>query len=241
MDEAFIPFPRTPHLSGSIQSDDEHLDRESSDSLIADSSLIVEEKLDGSNVGIHFLADGKLILQRRSQLITSQMQGQFDLFRHWAGTQRQRWEEQLQDRYILYGEWMFIRHTIHYVGLSHYFYEFDIFDKFQGEFLDLTRRMELIEKLGVQTVPVIHRGPIDRDGLCRLIGPSRFDARFENSSTGEIDHLMEGLYLRTERNNGTVAGRAKLVRPEFLEKVRQCTEWSCRVPNLLKAGLDIWS
>ena len=52
---------------------------------------------------------------------------------------------------------------------------------------------------------------------------------------------MEGLYLRTEAN-GTVTGRAKFVRIDFVEKVKQSEHWQHRtlVPNLLTKGADIW-
>jgi hypothetical protein len=52
---------------------------------------------------------------------------------------------------------------------------------------------------------------------------------------------MEGLYLRTEAG-GIVTGRAKFVRSEFVEKVKQSTHWQhqAMVPNLLKEGADIW-
>jgi hypothetical protein len=53
---------------------------------------------------------------------------------------------------------------------------------------------------------------------------------------------MEGLYLRTE-SAGSVSGRAKFVRPEFVEKIKQSVHWQQQmmVPNLLKSGADIWS
>ena len=53
---------------------------------------------------------------------------------------------------------------------------------------------------------------------------------------------MEGLYLRTERH-GIVMGRAKLVRSEFVEKIKQSTHWQHKamVPNQLANGVDIWS
>ena len=40
-----------------------------------------------------------------------------------------------------------------------------------------------------------------------------------------------------------VTGRAKFVRPEFVEKVKQSTHWRQQavVPNLLKEGADMWS
>jgi hypothetical protein len=53
---------------------------------------------------------------------------------------------------------------------------------------------------------------------------------------------MEGLYLRTEAE-GVVTGRAKIVRPEFVEKVKQSEHWQhqAMIPNRLAEGADIWS
>ena len=54
----FVKYPRTPHLFGSKGTDDDkHLGRKESEAFIADPSLIVEEKIDGTNVGIHFTVD----------------------------------------------------------------------------------------------------------------------------------------------------------------------------------------
>jgi hypothetical protein len=74
-----------------------------------------------------------------------------------------------------------------------------------------------------------------------LIGPSAFDSLFENPVTGQNDNLMEGLYVRTEAK-GFVTGRAKIVRSEFVEKVKQSEHWQHQkmVPNELADGADIW-
>jgi hypothetical protein len=111
-----------------------------------------------------------------------------------------------------------------------------------GQFLSLERRLPLVERLNVQTVPVVHTGALDREQLVELIGPSRFDSRFQHPFTGETDRLMEGLYMRTEAD-GVVTGRAKFVRPEFVQKVKSSEHWKTQamVPNLLKEGADIWS
>jgi hypothetical protein len=52
---------------------------------------------------------------------------------------------------------------------------------------------------------------------------------------------MEGLYVRIERDD-VVTGRAKFVRPEFVEKVKQSTHWQqqAMIPNRLAEGADIW-
>ena len=239
----FVKYPRTPHLFGSKGTDDDkHLGEAESRRFIANDSLIVEEKLDGTNVGIHFTAEGAMVLQCRGHLITEGMHSQYDLFKQWAAVKRPVLEDRLGDRYILFGEWLYARHSVHYRQLRHYFFEFDIYDKEDEDFLSLERRLALLEGTGIQTVPVLHAGALDREKLRNLIGPSRFDSEFENPLTNHIDHLMEGLYLRTEAN-GVVTGRAKFVRPEFVEKVKQREHWQYQTMtvNRLIEGADIWS
>ncbi|WP_422931481.1 RNA ligase family protein [Singulisphaera sp. PoT] len=241
--DEFVKYPRTPHLFGSRGTDDDkHMGEAESQRFISDVSLIVEEKIDGTNVGIHFTADGRLSLQCRGHLITEGMHPQYDLFKQWAVVKRPVLEDRLRDRYILFGEWAYARHSIQYRRLPHYFFEFDIYDKQGGVFLDLERRLSILEGSGIHTVPVIHRGSAARESLGGLIGVSRFGSRFEDPTTGQVDERMEGLYLRTEAS-GVVTGRAKVVRPEFVEKVKQSSHWQYQAmtPNQLEDGADLWS
>jgi hypothetical protein len=239
----FVKYPRTPHLFGSKGTDDDkHMGEAESLRLVADGSPIVEEKIDGTNVGIHFTEARTMALQCRGHLITEGMHPQYDLFKQWAVVKRPVLEDRLEDRYILFDEWAYARHSVHYRRLPHYFFEFDLYDKEAKAFLDLGRRMGLLDGAGIPTVPVLHRGAIDRERLRALIGPSRFDGRFENPLTKRADDLMEGLYLRTEAG-GVVTGRAKFVRPDFVEKVKQSAHWQYQAmaPNLLEEGADLWA
>jgi ATP-dependent RNA circularization protein (DNA/RNA ligase family) len=162
----FVKYPRTPHLFGSRgTADDKRLGEAVSLAFLADSSLIVEEKIDGTNVGIHFSDAGEMVLQCRGHLITEGMHPQYDLFKQWAAVKRHVLEQRLEDRLILFGEWVYARHSIFYRQLPHYFFEFDIYDKHQEAFLDLERRLEILEGAGVSTVPVVHSGEIGRSGL----------------------------------------------------------------------------
>jgi hypothetical protein len=238
----FIKYPRTPHLFGSKGTDDDkHLGAEESKRFIADESLIVEEKIDGTNVGIHFSDEGVLVLQCRGHLITEGMHPQYDLFKQWTAAKRHVLEQRLENRFILFGEWVYARHSVFYRRLPHYFFEFDIFDKDRQAFLDLEQRLGLLMETGIQTVPIVHSGPLTQTDLEKLIGPSRFDSQFDNPVTKRADNLMEGLYLRTEAD-GVVTGRAKFVRPEFVEKIKQSAHWQHQglVPNELADGVDIW-
>ena len=86
-------------------------------------------------------------------------------------------EAMLGDRFILFGEWLYARHSVHYRRLPHYFFEFDIYDKEAGAFLDLERRLDDARGHGHPDGPGAPPGRVDRDGSCGLIGPSRFDSR----------------------------------------------------------------
>lgn len=217
----FLKYPRTPHLFAARGTDDDkRLNQQESEAFISDSSLIVEEKLDGTNVGIHFTSVGRLVLQCRGHEITSGMHPQYDLFKQWTMGKRPVLEAMLQDRFILFGEWLYAMHSIHYRQLPHYFFEFDIYDKARKVYLDLQSRLAMLEGTGIQTVPVIHQGALSEKELRSLIQASVYDSVFDNPMKGRPDALMEGLYLRIEAV-GSVTGRAKLVRPEFVEKIKQ--------------------
>lgn len=64
----FTKYPRTPHPFGSKGTDDDkHLNKADSKRFVSDECLIVEEKLDGTNVGIHFSDAGDMVLQHPKQ------------------------------------------------------------------------------------------------------------------------------------------------------------------------------
>jgi hypothetical protein len=150
-------------------------------------------------------------------------------------------EALLGNQFILYGEWLYARHSVHYRKLPHYFFEFDVYDKDKEQFLALAARLRMLERTGIYTVPVVHRGSVTAAQLQWLIAPSAFDSSFDNPLTHQSDDLMEGLYCRTEAD-GYVTGRAKLVRPEFVEKVKRSEHWQHQrmIPNLLADGANIW-
>src|SRR5690348_9455758 len=108
----FVKYPRTPHLFGSRgTTDDKHLGESDSARFLTDPSLIVEEKIDGTNTGIHFTPAGRLVLQCRGHEIIEGMHPQYDLFKQWAMVKRPVLEAMLGSDYILFGEWMYARHS----------------------------------------------------------------------------------------------------------------------------------
>jgi ATP-dependent RNA circularization protein (DNA/RNA ligase family) len=227
-----VKYPRTQHISGSrLQRGDEGLEviaREHLDS----SSLVIEEKLDGSNSGISFNCEGSLILQSRGHVLTGgPRERQFDLLKRWANHHVTALWEILGQRYLMYGEWLYARHTIPYDQLPHYFLEFDIFDRECGEFLSTEARGRLLGGGPVVSVPLLGIGSARE--IDSYVGRSRF------SST----ELMEGLYFKQEEG-GRVTARYKYVRPGFLQTVAVSdSHWAERPiePNRLLDGVELFS
>ncbi|WP_306366134.1 RNA ligase family protein [Nocardiopsis sp. CC223A] len=167
-------YPRTRHIHGSrLQPGDRDLSA-APFSAIAGRHLVVEEKLDGANAGIGFGPGGELLLQSRGHYLTGgPRERQFAPFKAWAATLAPRLHERLGDRYVLYGEWMYAKHTVYYDALPHLFCEFDILDTRDGAFLDTPARREMLAGLPVASVPVLHTGPLERlADLTALVGPS---------------------------------------------------------------------
>jgi hypothetical protein len=113
----------------------------------------VEEKIDGTNVGIHFTTARTVVLQCRGHEITEGMHPQYDLFKQWTSVKRPVLEAILGSRFILYGEWLYAKHSVHYRALPHYFFEFDLYDKDAAQFLDLATRLQMLDGTGLHTVP----------------------------------------------------------------------------------------
>jgi hypothetical protein len=207
-----LKYPRTPHITGSrLQPGDEDLKSVARETLHG-LHIVVEEKLDGSNCAVSFDGLGALVLQSRGHVLSGgPRERQFDLLKRWAGHHRAWLQEHLGTRYIMYGEWLYARHTIAYDHLPHYFMEFDVLNRETGEFLSTGRRHQLLSDGPVTSVPVLAEGSaVDLDACI---------ARSTCSSTETI----EGLYLKHERD-GRVVSRYKFVRPTFVQAVADAGE-----------------
>ncbi len=255
-------YPRTHHIAGSrVQPGDEGLDNVAF-SAIAGRHLVVEEKMDGANAAISVGPDGALLLQSRGHYLTGgPRERHFDLFKRWAHAHAGALTRALGSHHVLYGEWLYAKHTMFYDRLPHYFLEFDVLDKRGGEFLDTPRRQTLLAGLPIVSVRVLHRGALpSAERLAALCGPSHF------ITLGHLERLravctergldttralreadpgvtMEGLYIKVEED-GVVRDRYKYIRGSFLTTVLNAEgHWLDRpiIPNGLADGVDLWA
>ena len=233
-------YPRTPHLEGSrLQPGDEDLSQIPFEA-VRGRHLVIEEKCDGANTAVSFGADGEMLLQSRGHYLRGgYRERHYDLMKLWANAHRDVFYELFGKRYVMYGEWMYAKHTVYYDRLPHYFLEFDILDRETGVFLDTPTRHAMLKDAPVVSVPVLGEGRFGSmaDILAHL-GPSSYiggDRREHLREDAErlgldpekacadtdLTGMMEGLYIK-EETDGRVADRMKYVRAAFL----QCVDFS---------------
>ena len=223
MKDEFFKFPSTPHLAtlGDVKIRGDKVMPESGRNSLLLHELVVEEKVDGANLGISFDAEGNMRLQNRGADLHLPASGQWQKLGEWLALRSDALYEHLTDRYILFGEWCHARHSVFYDRLPDWFLGFDLYDKHAGRFLSVSSRNEGLEKMRITQMPLIERGRFTLTSLERLLSQSRFG-----------NQPAEGLYIRFSRGKW-LEQRAKLVRPAFIQSVEQ--HWSRAVikPNHL--------
>jgi ATP-dependent RNA circularization protein (DNA/RNA ligase family) len=219
----FFRFPHTPHLAwlgkGDPRDDKVLSPAEAAALLRAD--IVVEEKLDGANLGLSMDAQGQLRVQNRGQYLTEPYTGQFSRLSSWSMQHRHMLADHLDTNLILFGEWCAARHSLDYRTLPDWFLVFDVYDRTQGRFWCTQRRNALANKLGLAVVPTLFHGCATMRQLTYLLSTtlSRYRAG-----------ALEGMVIRQE-NADWCEGRAKLVAADFTQTIdthwrRRTIEWN---------------
>jgi len=211
--ENFFKYPRTKHIfdaGGSGVSRDDLLMEGEEIYNFTNQPVIVEEKVDGSNLGISIDKDVNIIFQNRSKIITSASHTQWKGLDNWLKQHPGIWEVLTSDDVILFGEWCNFKHSIHYDNLPDYFIAFDLFIKSEEKFVS---RTELERRLANTGIPIIRRlsqgkALTKEDLLALLNSPSAY----------RHSGMVEGVYLRIDNDRFNVA-RGKLVRPDFIQGI----------------------
>ncbi len=216
----FVKYPRTQHIATALRDDNDYR-------RLIDSGFhfIVEEKMDGTQVGISFTEENQLFIQSRGAKITNE--AEFSWLKSWCCEHYEALQTLLSKRHIMFGEWLYLKHTLFYDALPNYFLEFDMYDRTSQRFLSTIRRRELLEDfISLSSVRVIdYDGKASLDTFHDLLGLSQFisaeayneltpQEKYETDLTG----MMEGLYIKCESQN-FVEARYKLIRPDFIRNI----------------------
>jgi ATP-dependent RNA circularization protein (DNA/RNA ligase family) len=223
----FFRFPHTPHLawlaSGAPRDDKVLSPQEAGDLLSGE--VLVEEKVDGANIGLSVDGEGNLQAQNRGSYLTREASHpQFKPLFRWLDARRDALIDSLFPDLILFGEWCYAVHSVRYTKLPDWFLAFDVYDQSRAEFWSAVRRDELVNRLGLELAPRLAKGHFDLGGIQHLLSQSHLG-----------DDPAEGLYVRRDEG-GRLVARAKLVRPEFVQSIEEHWSRFAPRPNLLAGG-----
>ena len=220
MGKDFFRFPSTPHLAwlakDGMPRDDKVLSPAEAQALLS-GNVVVEEKLDGANLGLSLSPDGALRAQNRGQYLSDPHTGQFARLPAWLTQHEPGLRTVLRPELMLFGEWCAARHSLGYDALPDWFLLFDVYDRSIGRFWSTSRRNALAAEAGLSTVPLVSSGLTTLAALKQLLvdTPSRYRAGLP----------LEGVVVRRESGEWCEA-RAKLVRPDFTQAID--THWRKR-------------
>ncbi len=214
----FFRFPHTPYLAwldkGSPR-DDKLLSPNEVTALLA-GDVVVEEKLDGANVGLSLAPNGSLRAQNRGQYLAEPHSGQFAHLPAWLAQHGEPLRAVLNANLVLFGEWCAARHSLDYAALPDWFLLFDVYDRSAGRFWSSSRRNALAQAAGLVTVPQVLSGKTTLAALKQ---------RLAATSSRYREGPLEGVVIRRESPEWCEA-RAKLVRPDFTQTID--THWRKR-------------
>lgn len=219
----FFRFPHTSHLAwlgeGSPR-DDKVMSPTEVTALLA-GDVVVEEKLDGANLGLSLAPDGSLRAQNRGQYLAEPHAGQFARLPAWLGQHSEDLRSVLTPKLIVFGEWCAARHSLDYAALPDWFLLFDVYDRGAGQFWSTPRRNDLASRAGLLTVPQVQQGKVTVSDLKKLVSDTT--SRYRAGP-------LEGVVIRRESVDWCEA-RAKLVRPDFTQTIdthwrKRALEWN---------------
>jgi ATP-dependent RNA circularization protein (DNA/RNA ligase family) len=224
----FFRFPHTPHLAwlgeGSPRNDKVLSPNEVTALLAGD--VLVEEKLDGANLGLSLAPNGDPQAQNRGQYLAQPHAGQFARLPAWLAQHGEDLRRVLTPNLILFGEWCAARHSLNYAALPDWFLLFDVYDRSVGRFWSHARRNVLADQAGLVTVPQVLHGQTTVTALKQLVASKPSHYR---------EGPLEGIVIRRESSEWCEK-RAKLVRPDFTQAIdthwrKRSLEWNCRVAS----------
>ena len=201
-------FPRTQHIIniGGASVDDRILDKNGYSEFMNNDDVFIAEKVDGAQLGISISDDYKILIQNRSHYVNSKSHSQFEKLDKWIMDHNDSLYEILDQDTILFGEWLYAKHSISYNNLPDYFLAFDLYNKKKKLFYNRDILVEKLKDTNIHFVREMYRGKIkDQNQLLKMI----------EQQSDYTDSRVEGIYLKIFEGD-YIKGRCKLVRNDFL-------------------------
>lgn len=208
-------YGHIPHLPNSRRGPGDHKCHEGQARIATvktrdkNDEVVVQEKLDGSNVGVARIGDNIFPLGRAGYLAVSSPYIQHRNFADWAYKNHDRFMRVLNDGERIVGEWLIQAHGTRYYLPHEPFVAFDLM--IDTERLTHDEFIWRTTVIGDFTVPhLIHRGgAIGIDAVMKKLGPYGYHGALEK---------VEGAVWRVERNKPTGKRGGKVRVVDFLVK-----------------------
>ena len=207
----FFRFPHTPHLAWLGQGtprDDKVLSASEAEEFL-EHPIVLEEKVDGANLGFSVDGDGAIRAQNRGQYLQRPFSGQFARLNGWLALHEEGLVDALAESLVLFGEWVAAVHSLEYGRLPDYFLVFDVYDRSKMRFWSTARRNAFATRHRLFVVHQVGKGHYRLNALGRMI---------ESTPSVYREGVCEGIYLRHESDDWLLA-RAKLVHPDFVQDI----------------------
>ena len=208
----FFRFPHTPHLAWLGQGeprDDKVLSPVEADALLQ-SEVVVEEKLDGANLGFSVDSDGRIRAQNRGQYLLPPFSGHFARLNTWLKAHENGLFDTMDTQLIAFGEWCAAKHSLDYSALPDWWLTFDVYDRKERRFWSTKRRDAWAHALETSRISEIERGHFTLADLQDLL---------RNQQSNYRDGPLEGLVIRAQ-DDRWLQQRAKLIHPDFTQQIQ---------------------
>lgn len=177
--------------------------------------VYIEEKIDGSSVGITFDEEGHPVIRNKDHILQKgYMRKKDDTTAKKQFRPLWNWVYEHMDQfaglkgYSLYGQWMLAQHGMYYDSLPDWLITHDLFSHDEKKWVEPSRARALLESCGFVVAPNRSLGPqettADYVALANL--PSSFTT---------VDRA-EGIYLKIAKGDWIVS-RFKMVRQDFVQ------------------------
>jgi atypical dual specificity phosphatase len=210
LEESLFKFPRMRHIYnfGGASRDDLLVSAADAVRGCLNRRIWVEEKIDGANLG--FTIDPtsmRVLVQNRSHYVNSKYHRQFEKLDVWLAQHSNGLFSVLEPgRHTLFGEWVYMKHSIHYTRLPGYFVAFDMYDRLEKRFWARERLEAALRQTEIPLIAVVAHDTFTKvDELVRLV----------HTTSHYYDGPIEGVYIKCT-DGQHVLFRGKIVRDDFL-------------------------
>ncbi len=210
--QTYVKYPRTPHLPWSPGATDDDVKLRALP-FEEGCEVVITEKLDGENTTMY-----------NDYIHARSMDGRGHPTRAWVKNLHGQIAHEIPKGMRIVGENMYAKHSICYDELTSFFYVISIWE--QDRCLSWDDTVEYAELLGLETTPVLYRGPLPN---IEMMGHS-FWPRFSCELEGYVVRRADSFYLKNFQNSV-----AKCVRANHVTSDRHWRHGEIK-PNYLALG-----